>query len=73
MKYQTLTSKFSMKYNLTRRHFLNKNLELLKINKPGQSFKFLRRMGAQPGDCSEEGMFLLPSHDRENLADQQSA
>ena len=41
--------------------------------KPGQAFSVLKRLGAQPGDCTDGGTFTLPEHESKNLTAQQSA
>ena len=38
---------------------------------PGKAAATLKRMGAQPGDCLEDGSFTLLSHIRENLTVEQ--
>jgi hypothetical protein len=35
---------------------------------PGQAYKSLKKRGAQPGDCSDEGSFSLISHLDDNLS-----
>ena len=38
----------------------------------GKAYKSLKKMGAQPGDCSDEGSFSLISHLNENLSTEES-
>ena len=40
---------------------------------PGKAYSTLKRMGAQPGDCTDSNTFSLPSHLSDNLTPQQSA
>ena len=53
--------------------YLNKNLDALKSTKPGQAYSILKKMGAQPGDCNDSNTFSLPSHETDNLTEEQSA
>ena len=41
--------------------------------KPGQAYTVLKKMGAQPGDCIDSNTFTLPSHEIENLDNEQCA
>ena len=45
----------------------------LKECRPGQAYSILKKMGAQPGDCTDSSTFTLPAHESENLSDEQSA
>ena len=71
VKYQNLAKQFSAKYKVEAEKYLRKNMDTLMESKPGQAYKVLKKMGAQPGDCIDENTFTLPSH--ENLTAQQSA
>ena len=44
----------------------------LREDNPGQAYKTLNKLGAQPGDCSDEGYFSLTSHLDENLSTEES-
>ena len=52
---------------------MNKNVEALKDTNPGRAYRTLKKMGAQPGDCTDSNTFSLPSHLADNLTEQQSA
>ena len=39
---------------------------------PGKVYQSLKKLGAQPGDCSDEGSFTLISHLEENLKPEES-
>ena len=70
-RYLRLKKQFDLKYKIEAKKYLNKNLQNIRESKPGQVFKVLKRLGAQPGDCSEGDTFSLPQH--ENLTPEQSA
>ena len=53
--------------------YMQKNINELKETNPGRAYKVLKRMGAQPGDCSENDTFILPNHEIEVLSPEQSA
>ena len=48
-------------------------MDTLKNNNPGQAYSVLKRLGAQPGDCTDSQGFTLPTHLDENLSNKQSA
>ena len=72
-KYKDLQKKFKSKYKIEAEKYLNKNLDALKETKPGQAYSILKKMGAQPGDCIDSNSFSLPSHEADNLTEEQSA
>ena len=72
-KYKDLEKKFQLKYKMEAEKYLSKNLGALKSTKPGQAYSILKRMGAQPGDCIDSNTFTLPSHETDNLTEEQSA
>ena len=72
-KYKDLQKKFKSKYKIEAEKYLNKNLDALKETKPGQAYSILKKMGAQPGDCIDSNTFSLPSHEADNLTEEQSA
>ena len=39
---------------------------------PGQAYRALKKMGARPGDCENNGEFQVISHQKENLTLEQS-
>ena len=45
----------------------------MKETDPGHAYRILKKMGAQPGDCSETNTFTLPNHEAEGLSAEQSA
>ena len=50
-----------------------KNVDSLMETNPGRAYSTLKRMGAQPGDCTDSSSFSLPSHLSANLTAQESA
>ena len=62
-KYEKLASLFEDKYKAAAKLYLNTKVNSLKETKPGQAYKILKDMGAQPGDCTDSHTFTLPSHD----------
>ena len=72
-KYKELSKLFKLKYKSAAQKYMQKNVQELKDSNPGRAFMTLKRMGAQPGDCSENGSFILPNHEAEGLSAEQSA
>ena len=72
-KYDELATKFEAKFCSAAEKFMKNKIEDLKQTKPGQAYKVLKDLGAQPGDCTDNQIFSLPNHQAENLTDQQSA
>ena len=73
-KYQKLDQEFTKKYKSAAKKFMERKIEALRETKPGQAFKILKSMGAQPGDCLEDTFtFTLPSHQADGLTNKQSA
>ena len=72
-KYEKLAAEFSRKYKAAAKRYIRNKVDELKEAEPGKAFGVLKSMGAQPGDCSEEMTFTLPSHQQANLTDQECA
>ena len=51
---------------------MQKNVSELKASNPGKSYSILKRMGAPPGSCNEEGTFTLQNHLEQNLSTEES-
>ena len=51
---------------------MHKNINALKDTNPGQAYSIMKRMGAQPGDCTDFNTFTLPEHANTNLTNLQS-
>ena len=47
-------------------------MSALKEKNPGVAYKSLRKLAAQPGDCSDDGNFKLLSHEDQGFTTQQS-
>ena len=73
VKYKSLAKEFDEKYKTAAHKYLNKNTDELKQTNPGQAYRILKKMGAQPGDCTDSNTFTLPSHQSANLTNQESA
>ena len=71
-KYVKLQSKFDTKLEKAANAHLENNVRSLMESKPGKAFTTLKKMGAQPGECLDEGSFTLLSHIEANLTNQQS-
>ena len=52
---------------------MQKNIDDLIDTNPGQAYSILKRMGAQPGDCTDDNTFTLPEHASRNLTNEESA
>ena len=72
-KYKSLLKEFQLKYKTAAQKYLKKNTEALKQTNPGQAYRILKTMSAQPGDCTDNNTFSLPSHVADNLTNQESA
>ena len=72
-RYKDLAKQFTDKYNIEAEKYLRKNMDELIECKPGQAYSVLKKMGAQPGDCIDSNTFTLPSHESENLNNEQCA
>ena len=70
-KYKKLDGEFGLKYKSAAKKFMNRKIQSLKETNPGQAFKILKSMGAQPGECTEDTTFTLPTH--QGLTNLQSA
>ena len=71
-KYLRLKTVFDEKYKQAATNYLEKNVRSLLEDNPGKAYKNLKKLGAQPGDCSDEGSFSLISHLNENLTTEES-
>ena len=63
-KYFDLKKQFENKYKKAAKVYLDKSLNMLHESKPGQAFRILKKLGAHPGDCTDNsGSFTLTSHE----------
>ena len=60
---------FEEKFQKAAQSYLRKNIDSLKQTNPGQAYRILKKMGAQPGECGESGTFTLPTHEHLFLED----
>ena len=68
-----MASKFAEEYKAAAQRFIRSKVDNLKEAQPGKAFGILKSMGAQPGDCADDGTFSLPNHQELNLSDQECA
>jgi hypothetical protein len=71
-KYYNLKLAYDTKYRKAAEHQLNKHVEDMMTQHPGRAYSALKRMGARPGDCENDGVFSIISHQNENLDTVQS-
>ena len=71
VKYYDLKTQFEKLYKSEAKKYIERNLENLGQCKPGQAFKVLKHLGAQPGDLIDNSTFTLPEH--EDLSVEESA
>ena len=71
-RYSNLKSRFDKKLKKAANDHLDKNVRLLKESDPGKAFSTLKKMGARPGECLDEGSFTLTNHIENNLTNQES-
>ena len=71
-KYQRMKKLYDEKYQKAAKAYLEKNVRSLKEDDPGKAYRSLKKMAAQPGDCSDEGGFTLQSHLDDNLTQEES-
>ena len=70
-KYDKLKIKYDMKLKKAGTKYIEKNVTSLMNDNPGKAYSTLKKMGAQPGDCSDEGSFSLQNHLEANLTTEQ--
>ena len=70
--YLRLKKSYDEKFKNAAKAYLEKNVRSLKEDDPGKAYRSLKKMAAQPGDCSDEGSFTLISHLEDNLTNEQS-
>ena len=68
-----MAKEFEVKFKAEAAKYLKKHVEALRDARPGQAYNVLKKLGAQPGDSIDSNTFVLPSHESENLSEQQSA
>ena len=67
VKYVALKNKFDLKYKKAAKKYIQKNSTDLKKENPSKAYSILKRMGAQPGDCGDDGTFSLQNHQDANM------
>lgn len=71
-KYMKLKSAYDKKYQNLAKNQLEKNIEDMMKENPGQAYRALKKMGARPGDCENSADFQVLAHQKENLTLEQS-
>ena len=71
-KYLKLRKLFDEKYLKAAHDYLQKNVSGLLESDPGKAYSTLKKMGAQPGDCQDDGSFQLIQHLDQNLSTEES-
>ena len=71
-KYQEILKKYDDKMLIASKQHLRRNVTDLMEAAPGRAWATLKRMGAQPGECGEEGSFTLTDHLEQNLTLEES-
>ena len=67
MKYLRLLEEFQTKFQKAAGEYIRKNVDNLKETEPGKAFNILKRMGAQPGEETEEmNSFSIPGYEHLN-------
>ena len=72
-KYKKLREEYNLKYKKAAKKYIDKNVSALKQANPGKAYSTLKKMGAQPGDCNDEGTFTLLNHLDADLTTEQCA
>lgn len=70
-RYDILKKSYDLKYKKAARKYIEKNVADLKYENPGKAYSTLKKMGAAPGDCNDEGSFSLQNHLDRNLTTEQ--
>ena len=71
-KYKGLKSSYDEKLKKAAQDYLEKICRSLKEDDTGKVYRCLKQMGAQTGNCSDDGSFTLISHLEDNLTSKQS-
>jgi hypothetical protein len=71
-KYIQLKESYDQKMKRAAEDHLQKYVRDMKEEAPGKAYRAMRKMGARPGDCDDDGAFTLTSHVESNLSPQQS-
>ena len=71
-KYLRLKTEYNRKYLQASKAYMEKSVRSLVQENPGKAYQTLKKLGAQPGDCTDESSFTLSSHLDKNLTTEQS-
>ena len=71
-KYCEMKLSYDTKFSKAAKDQLNKFVEDMMNEHPGRAYQAMKKMGARPGDCANDGIFFVTSHQNENLSLEQS-
>ena len=71
-KYVRLKSDYDRKYYQAANAYMEKNVRSLMQDNPAKAHINLKKLAAQPGDCTDEGTFTLVSHQDQNLSSEEA-
>ena len=71
-KYKLLKSAYDEKYLKAAAAYLKSNVREMMEEAPGKAYRAMKKMGARPGDCDDDGSFTLSQHIDDNLTPCQS-
>ena len=66
-KYLEMKEKYDMRFKKAAQSQLDKFVEDMMEENPGKAYSAMKRMGARPGDCDNQGEFSIISHQNNNL------
>ena len=71
-KYEKLLKSYNDKFHSAAKQHLRLNVTDLMEAAPGRAWAVLKKMGAAPGECGEEGAFTMTEHLEDNLTVEES-
>ena len=71
-KYIEMKIAYDRKFKKAAQDQLNKFVEDMMEESPGRAYSAMKKMGTRPGDCENDGVFNVVSHQTENLNLEQS-
>ena len=67
-----MKTEYDRKYLQASKAYMEKSVRSLVQENAGKAYQPLKKLGAQPGDCTDESSFTLSSHLDKNLTTEQS-
>ena len=71
-KYAQMKRAYDTKFAKAAKDQLNTFVEDMMYEHPGRAYRAMEKMGNRPGDCENDGIFNVTSHQNENLTLEQS-